>query len=75
MAFGDGAEIFPVPRDVEPMLARVPVLVIEAGHDLDIVGTWVLRMIVNPEFRRGMLVAEDMARLTRDRITHAGDAE
>lgn len=74
-ALGDATEVLLVPGDLDPVLARVPVFVVEAGDDLDVFGTGILWVIVDPEFWRGVLVAEDMNRLTRDGIAHAGDAK
>lgn len=74
-ALGDGTEILPMSRELQSVLARVPVLVVKARDNPDVVGTRTLRMSVNPEFRRGMLVAENVTGLARDGIAHAGDAE
>lgn len=74
-AAGDGTKILPVSGDIEPVLARVPVLVVKPGDHRDVIRTGILGVIVNPVFRRRVPVAQDMARLARDGIAHAGDAE
>lgn len=74
-ALGDGTEVMHVSGEIDPMLARVPVFVVEAGDDLDVVGTGIPWVSVDPEFWRSVRVAEDMTRLTRNGIAHAGDAK
>lgn len=58
----------------EPMLARVPVLVVKPSDELDVIGFRVLRMGMDPVFRGHVGVAQNMAGFARNRIAHAGDA-